>query len=334
MEHFRGTIRASWNNPARPGVEHFPRRGTFSWNIFGVVEHFFFKKKFDFIFFAVILRARFVEQFAHRGTIWRAKCVFLAKIFYDFLIVFMRGNGQFFRMTKSLPLLASNSDAKTSKGFALKFLTDILYLAPANEGGFGNLCVHASAGCLAACLFTAGRGRMSNVRLGRIRKTRLFFTDKKAFFMQLNKDIVRGMKRAAKLGMTYCVRLNGTSDVPWERLGVMEQWPSVQFYDYTKSPARALAHARGEMPSNYHLTFSRSESNEPDALQVLAAGGNVAAVFESANHPATWNGYNVVSGDDSDLRFLDANNVVVALYAKGKAKQDKSGFVIKTSVNA
>jgi len=246
----------------------------------------------------------------------------------------MHGNGQFFRMTKSLPLLASNSDAKTSKGFALKYLTDILYLAPANEGGFGNLCVNASTGCLAVCLFTAGRGRMSNVRLGRIRKTRLFFTDKKAFFEQLEKDIVRGMKRAAKLGMTYCVRLNGTSDVPWERLGVMEQFPTVQFYDYTKSVSRALAYARGEMPANYHLTFSRSESNEVEALQVLAAGGNVAAVFDSANYPATWNGYNVVSGDDSDLRFLDAKNVVVALYAKGKAKQDASGFVIKTSVNA
>lgn len=272
-----------------------------------------------------------MEHFAQRGTFWRAKCIFLVKIFFDFLFDLMHGNGQFFRMAKSLPLLASNSDAKTSKGFSLKFLTDILYLAPANEGGFGNLCVNASAGCLASCLFTAGRGRMSNVRLGRIRKTRLFFTDKKAFFMQLNKDIVRGMKRAAKLGMTYCVRLNGTSDIPWERLGIMHKFPTVQFYDYTKSLSRALAYARGEMPLNYHLTFSRSESNELDALEVLAAGGNVAAVFESANHPETWNGHRVVSGDDSDLRFLDADNVVVALYAKGKAKQDKSGFVIRAA---
>ena len=304
-------------------MEQFRRRGTF-----------FFQKKSLTLFFSRSNYAPF------RGTIrapWNnlpCQPRFLAKIFYDFLIVFMHGNGQFFRMTKSLPLLASNSDAKTSKGFALKFLTDILYLAPANEGGFGNLCVNASIGCLASCLFTAGRGRMSNVRLGRIRKTRLFFTDKKAFFMQLNKDIVRGMKRAAKLGMTYCVRLNGTSDVPWERLGVMEQFPTVQFYDYTKSVSRALAHARGEMPANYHLTFSRSESNEVETLQVLAAGGNVAAVFESASHPLAWNGYNVVNGDNSDLRFLDAKNVVVALYAKGKAKQDTSGFVIKTSANA
>jgi hypothetical protein len=305
-----------------------------SWNNFSSWNNFFLKKKFDFIFFAVILRAFFVEHFPQRGTICHANVVFFVKIFYYFLFVFFTRNAQFFRMTKSLPLLASNSDAKTSKGFALKFLTDILYLAPANEGGFGNLCVNASAGCLAVCLFTAGRGRMSNVRLGRIRKTRLFFTDKKAFFMQLNKDIVRGIKRAAKLGMTYCVRLNGTSDIPWERLGVMQQFPNVQFYDYTKSVSRALAHARGEMPANYHLTFSRSESNEVEALQVLAAGGNVAVVFDSANYPTTWNGYTVANGDSSDLRFLDAKNVVVALYAKGKGKQDESGFVVKTSVNA
>jgi hypothetical protein len=249
-------------------------------------------------------------------------------------LFFIRGCGLFFSMKKTLPLLAFGADAKTSKGSSLNYLTGILYLAPANEGGFGNLCVNASAGCLLSCLFTAGRGRMSNVRLGRIRKTRLFFTDKKAFFAQLEKDIVRGMKRAAKLGLGYCVRLNGTSDVPWERLGVFEKFPTVQFYDYTKSPARALAHARGEMPSNYHLTFSRSESNEADALAVLAAGGNVAAVFSSPNYPQTWNGFEVVDGDKSDLRFLDKRGAVVALYAKGKGKKDASGFVIQTEGGA
>jgi hypothetical protein len=64
VEQFRGTISASWNN-------------------------FFSKKRFDFIFFAVILRAFFVEQFAHRGTICHAKCVSFVKIFYDFLVVFI-----------------------------------------------------------------------------------------------------------------------------------------------------------------------------------------------------------------------------------------------------
>ena len=233
-------------------------------------------------------------------------------------------------MPKTLPLLASNSDAKTSKGVSLRYLTDILYLAPANEGGFGNLCPDASLGCLASCLFTAGRGRMSNVRLGRIRKTRLFFMDKKAFSEQLFKDITRGVKRAAKLGLGYCVRLNGTSDIPWERLGVFEKFPDVQFYDYTKSFSRAITHANGQMPKNYHLTFSRSETNSEQCARVLAAGGNVAVVFASSNYPAAWQGFKVVSGDDTDLRFLDEKNVVVALYAKGQAKKDPTGFVIAT----
>ena len=231
-------------------------------------------------------------------------------------------------MPKTLPLLASNSDAKTSKGVSLRYLTDILYLAPANEGGFGNLCPDASLGCLASCLCPAGRGRMRNVRLGRIRKTRLFFMDKKAFSEQLFKDITRGVKRAAKLGLGYCVRLNGTSDVPWERLGVFEKFPDVQFYDYTKSFFRAMTHANGQMPKNYHLTFSRSETNSEQCKH--AAGGNVAVVFASSNYPVAWQGFKVVSGDDTDLRFLDEKNVVVALYAKGQAKKDPTGFVIAT----
>ena len=242
-------------------------------------------------------------------------------------------------MTKSLPLLASNSDAKTSKGFALKFLTDILYLAPANEGGFGNLCVNASAGCLAVCLFTAGRGRMSNVRLGRIRKTRLFFTDKKAFFMQLNKDIVRGMKRAAKLGMTYCVRLNGTSDIRWENIKlplinaptIFDLHNDVQFYDYTK-----LAN-RKNVPANYDLTFSYSgvEAYQPFVAKAVANGERIAVVFRNRAivnamlaNGETFLGLPVVDGDDTDIRHLDPRGAIVALYAKGKAKQDVSGFVV------
>ena len=36
----------------------------------------------------------------------------------------------------------------------------------------------------------------------------------------------------------------------------------------------------------------------------------------------------VVDGDKSDLRFLDGENVIVGLIAKGQAKKDQSGFVI------
>ena len=226
-----------------------------------------------------------------------------------------------------LNLLSVGTDAKTVKGEKFGYFTGILYLAPANEAGFGNLCPNASAGCLASCLYTAGRGAMSNVKDARIRKTRLFFSDKAKFLETIFQDINSLIKSGLKEEKKVCVRLNGTSDVPWERLGIFDKFSQIQFYDYTKSLSRAVDFANGKLPKNYHLTFSRSESNEASALQVLQAGGNVAAVF-SGGLPKTWKGYNVIDGDESDLRFNDAKNVVVGLKAKGKGKKDTSGFVI------
>lgn len=226
-----------------------------------------------------------------------------------------------------LNLLSVGTDAKTVKGEKFGYLTGILYLAPANEAGFGNLCPNASAGCLLSCLYTAGRGAMSNVKQARIRKTRLFFTDKAKFLETIFQDISNLIKNGAKEEKKVCVRLNGTSDVPWERLGIFDKFSDVQFYDYTKSASRAVDFALGKLPKNYHLTFSRSESNETSALNVLANGGNVAAVF-GGKLPEKWNGYKVIDGDESDLRFNDEKNVVVGLKAKGKGKKDSTGFVI------
>lgn len=219
------------------------------------------------------------------------------------------------------------ADAKTIKGEKFGYLTGILYLAPANEAGMGNLCPNASAGCLASCLFTAGRGKMSNVRKARINKTLKFFKDKQGFIDNLIENITSLATKAAKEGKKICIRLNGTSDIPWERLGIYDKFPEIQFYDYTKSPTRAKEWAQGKMPANYHLTFSRSESNESDAINVLEHGGNVAVVF-SGGIPATWKGYTVIDGDLSDLRFNDPKGVVVALKAKGDGKKDSTGFVV------
>lgn len=226
-----------------------------------------------------------------------------------------------------LNLLSVGADAKTSKGEAFGWFTAILYLAPAREAGRGEVCAHRSVGCTLSCLYTAGRGKMSNVKKARIRKTRLFFDDFVTFKALLLADIRAFVAYCKQHDMRACVRLNGTSDIAWERLGVFAAFPSVQFYDYTKSPIRALQFAKGGMPTNYHLTFSRSESNEALALDVLRAGGNVAAVFANAL-PETWKGFQVVDGDKSDLRFADAHNVVVGLKAKGDGKKDLTGFVI------
>ncbi len=227
-----------------------------------------------------------------------------------------------------MKLLSVGSDSKTTKGESFGWRTAILYLAPHKVAQRGNVCSHASRGCISSCLYTAGRGATSHVQRSRISKTQYFFDDPAGFRKQLIEEIEDFVWRANHEGMAACVRLNGTSDIPWEGLQIMQQFPKdIMFYDYTKNHHRALRFARGELPPNYHLTFSRSECNEMDALKVLESGGNVAAVF-SGDLPDDWHGYNVVDGDLSDLRFLDPRGCVVGLKAKGAAKRDTSGFVI------
>tara|TARA_E500000318_G_C3529098_1_gene199697 strand:+ start:246 stop:953 length:708 start_codon:yes stop_codon:yes gene_type:complete len=231
--------------------------------------------------------------------------------------------------------LLNNGNAKTRKGEKLGWITYGLHLAPYNLSGF-NVCSSASEGCAAACLNTAGRGAMSNVQNSRIAKTKKFFADKNAFTWQLAKEIGNAVKLANKKGMKACFRLNLTSDLPWENIKVeynekkfslMEMFPDVQFYDYTKHFKRAKAWADGKMPSNYHITFSRSECN--DSLSQIAAdlGVNVAAVFRGSL-PKTYKGLQVIDGDETDLRFLDGENKIVGLVEKGLAKKDETGFVI------
>lgn len=249
-----------------------------------------------------------------------------------------------------MSLLSISADAKTVKGEKQGYLTGILYLAPHTIAGIGNLCPDATKGCMSACLYTAGRGAFNNVQRARIAKTKRFKADRAGFMAELVKDIAALVRKAKRAGMTPVVRLNGTSDLPWEsialpdRLGkvsIMAEFPDVQFYDYTKSARRMAAFCGGAFPANYHLTFSRSECNDTSAQRILAAGGNVAVVFDTRKGdalPATWNMYTIVDGDTSDLRFLDRKvsgayskshpGLVIGLRAKGRARRDRSGFVV------
>jgi len=227
--------------------------------------------------------------------------------------------------------LLTTNNTKIRKGEKIGFMSFGLHLAPANMSGT-NVCSHASAGCIAACLNTAGRGAMSPVQNARIAKTKLFSSETQVFMAQLKKEIATAIKKAIKKNFTPCFRLNLTSDLPWESIKIdgkslMETFPDVQFYDYTKNPSRMGKFCERLLPSNYHLTFSRSECNDVVVQAVMQSGGNVAAVFRGAL-PATWNGKRVVNGDETDLRFLDPLNSVVGLVQKGKAKKDASGFVI------
>ena len=169
---------------------------------------------------------------------------------------------------------------------------------------------------------------MQMVQDARINKTNKFFKNKFEFVLELSKDVVRGINYSLKKQMNVCFRLNLTSDIEWERFGIIEEHPAYQFYDYTKSLKRMYKFLRYDFPKNYHLTFSRDETTELSVIrQILSKGGNVAVVFDEV--PKTWEGMEVISGDDHDLRFTDPHSKIIGLEAKGKAKQDDSGFVVK-----
>lgn len=220
--------------------------------------------------------------------------------------------------------LLSTANTKTMKGEKYGYKTYIMHLAPSLISGF-QTCPKASAGCAAACLNKAGMGKFSNVQLARINRTKMFFQDRVTFMNQLVKEIKSAKKKADKEGLKLLVRPNGTSDIAWEKIrvgdyrNIFEMFPDVQFYDYTAIAGRTV-------PDNYHLTFSRKESNDRDVSAAIRNGLNVAVVFDKL--PATYLGLPVVSGDDTDIRVNDPRGVVVGLKAKGPAKRDLSGFVV------
>ena len=228
-------------------------------------------------------------------------------------------------------LTFKEGNPKTDKNKNVKGLENFrilrLNLAPYNLSGF-QVCPMASLGCQKACLHTAGNPVfMEQKNKGRINRTRFYFQDRIYFLSKLINEIANFEIWCDKNGFKPVVRLNTTSDVAWERHGIFEKFPNITFYDYTKIYKRALKYVNGQYPSNYHLTYSLNEDNKKEAFDILSKGGNISAVFRN-KLPLKYSGFNVVSGDNHDLRFLDPQNVIVGLKAKGKAKNDYSGFVL------
>ena len=241
-----------------------------------------------------------------------------------------------------MKLLGIGADAKTVKGQKKGYLTAITYLAPSDASGVTNTCPSASRGCRRACLFTSGRGRMSNVMEARINKTKFFVNDQVVFMLQLKKEITAFIKKASKLDLIPCVRLNGTSDIAWEDIkldgkNIMEHFPSLQFYDYTKRLTRMVVWLAGGMPDNYHLTFSRSESTSDKVVRdILKEGGNVAVVYADELPASDFGFVEVINGDESDLRFRDKQGVIVGLVYKRTTETIddavESGFVLHGNI--
>jgi len=235
-----------------------------------------------------------------------------------------------------MKILGIDTNAKTRKGQKRGYMTGITYLAPSDASGEINTCPNASKGCRAACLFTSGRGRMNPIKQARINKTKFFAKEKKVFMTQLDREILSLVKRASKHSKTPCVRLNGTSDLPWENIklddgrSIMEKWEGLQFYDYTKSLTRIANYANGKLPSNYHLTFSRSEdTGEATVKDILNRGVNVAVVYKDTLPIDDFDGVEVLNGDADDLRFLDPISKIVGLVYKSTVAtpEEWNGFV-------
>jgi hypothetical protein len=234
--------------------------------------------------------------------------------------------------------LLTVGNPKLIKGEKKGYQSFVLHLAPSNLSGY-NTCPKATTGCKQACLNTAGRGGIfkkgetsNTIQKARIRKTKEFFENREQFLDNLSANIKLGIKQAEKKGLIPAFRLNGTSDLSWEKYpvrkssgyyyaNIFEAFPNVQFYDYTKVLGRKVSHI-----PNYHLTFSQADGNIEDVIKAKEAGMNIATVFRTV--PESHLGRTVINGDETDLRFLDPKNVIVGLKAKGKAKKDTSGFVI------
>ena len=226
--------------------------------------------------------------------------------------------------------LLGSSTYKMEKSQKYKYLSEILHLAPANIGGV-NICPNASPECIKLCLNTSGRGQMTTVQKSRLNKKFYFLADRLKFLNHLDHEIKLSYARARRKGFKYTVRLNGTSDLPFERyklengLNLMDNNPHVQFIDYTKVTNRL--NKKNKIPKNYSLTYSQAENNLKDVKQVLKTKYNIATVFRK-KLPKKWLGRKVINGDISDLRHLeDGKKIIVGLIAKGKAIKNFNGFV-------
>ena len=221
------------------------------------------------------------------------------------------------------------TNSKTAKN---DIKTYILYMSPYTMNSKGmNLCPKASAGCAAACLFSAGRGKFSNVKSARINKTEFFLSNKAEFLKVLAGEILFQTKKAIKGSYKIAFRLNGTTDQDfvymlkkYTNLDIEKLPWNVYFYDYTAVLSRAIRYKNSK---KYTLTFSRKENNDNDVQKAILEGVNIAAVFNTL--PEIWSGIKVIDGDKNDILMLSNKGVILGLKAKGLARKDTSGFVIR-----
>ena len=217
-------------------------------------------------------------------------------------------------------LSSGKNNTKTAKN---SMETYYLSLQPVKQNSMNeNLCKFSTKECRTACLQFTGRQSFSNVVSSRSRKTEMFVTQRKEFLEALWKEL-KDLGKCA-------VRLNLLSDVDWELEFLkidkkLSELSDIQFYDYTKDHFKIYTTSK-----NYHLTLSYSGYNWMHCKQALEKGINVAVVFKG-EIPLTYEGFEVVKGDESDERFLDRKGVIVGLRYKTPkgVSYEKNKFVVE-----
>ena len=243
-------------------------------------------------------------------------------------------------------LLRTNAKLVKTSGTRRDYMITGLTFAPHGLSGH-QVCAGRSVGCAAACnLWFAGQRVTPQARNRAIVDTRALFADRQSFVAELNRDIANFVRLAERKRITPLIRLNVASDLEW--FDVIDHWPEVQFYDYTKIRARFARYLAGELPANYALTFSRHEKHHGATIRsYLNRGGNVAQVFDVDYYPAVGRigelpksvivhgkRFRVIDGDQHDVRLpaVDGRGVIVGLRLKGtnaaKQRGRMSGFAM------
>lgn len=241
---------------------------------------------------------------------------------------------------------------KIAKNASEQYTPLAIVLSPHKSSGVGNVCSHA-AHCIDSCLDHQGMGSFGGIpgftiHASRIARTVLWYRERQYFLDTLHKEIALWKIKAECAGKKLCFRPNTFSDIAWEKHGVPQAHPDIQWYDYTKNPRRV-----GAVLDNYWVTFSR-DSVKDDALcaALVNSGKNVAVVFDDGRStstrnlhgpgkslPSMWNGLPVFSGDDTDARWTDPRGVVVGLVLKAASNDQRnkaleSGFAVQVESEA
>lgn len=231
------------------------------------------------------------------------------------------------------PRYLLSQSAKAQKCEQVGVLNRVLYLTP------GVFCPAATDACRAACLgHTSGNMQLSGSTLARDQRAAWYHEEPEHFLQELRRELTRLRHSAKRQSLVPAVRLNGTSDLPLERLHpeIFLDFPDIEFFDYTKIRPRIRSFLSrtldgAKWPENYQLTFSGDGNRPQDIHEVLARRGNVALVFWP-DVPKSWRQFPVIDGDQHDARFLDPRGVIVGLRAKGFARVELDGFIVRVCV--